>query len=405
MKRFFSKSVFISLFAAMVILTVVLTVNSMKKHITIVIDGKEQVVQTFKDTVDEVLQENNISVDKKDKVDRNTSDVLAKEDKIEIVRAVKVELIADGALQSYLTPEKTVRAFFKAENVQVYEKDKLSVDLDAPVVSEMKMTIDRAVPVEVTADGKVETYLTPEKTVKAFFETENIVLNEKDKLSLGIDDSIQNGMKMTIVRVTSEIIEEKESIAFAVQENKDSTLLKGKSVVKQEGTQGEKKITKEVTYEDGVEVARVELSTEVVKDPVDKIVAIGTKVPPAPKPAAPVQTAKKPSSSSIVASRGGSVPSSLNYSKSFRVEATAYALDGITATGTKPVRVEGGWSTIAVDPRVIPLGTKVYIENYGYAVAEDTGGAIKGNKIDVYMNSRSAALSWGRRTVTIYILN
>jgi len=184
MKRFFSKSVFISLFAAMVILTVVLTVNSMKKHITIVIDGKEQVVQTFKDTVDEVLQENNISVAKKDKVDRNTSDVLAKEDKIEIVRAVKVELIADGALQSYLTPEKTVRAFFKAENVQVYEKDKLSVDLDAPVVSGMKMTIDRAVPVEVTADGKVETYLTPEKTVKAFFEAENIVLNEKDKLSM-----------------------------------------------------------------------------------------------------------------------------------------------------------------------------------------------------------------------------
>lgn len=402
MKRFFSKSVFISLFAAMVILTVVLTVNSMKKHITIVIDGKEQVVQTFKDTVDEVLQENNISVAKKDKVDRNTSDVLAKEDKIEIVRAVKVELIADGALQSYLTPEKTVRAFFKAENVQVYEKDKLSVDLDAPVVSGMKMTIDRAVPVEVTADGKVETYLTPEKTVKAFFEAENIVLNEKDKLSLGIDDSIQNGMKMTIVRVTSEIIEEKESIAFAVQEKKDSTLLKGKSVVKQEGTQGEKKITKEVTYEDGVEVARVELSTEVVKEPVDKIVAIGTKAPPAPKP---VQTAKKPSSSSIVASRGGSVPSNLNYSNSFRVEATAYALDGITATGTKPVRVEGGWSTIAVDPRVIPLGTKVYIENYGYAIAEDTGGAIKGNKIDVYMNSRSAALSWGRRTVTIYILN
>ncbi|WP_312649684.1 ubiquitin-like domain-containing protein [Proteiniclasticum sp.] len=403
MKRFFSKSVFISLFAAMVILTVVLTVNSMKKHITIVIDGKEQVVQTFKDTVDEVLQENNISVAKKDKVDRNTTDVLAKEDKIEIVRAVQVELIADGALQSYLTPEKTVRAFFEAENVQLYEKDKLSVDIDAAIVSGMKMSIDRAVPVEITADGATTTYLTPEKTVKAFFETENIVLNEKDKLSLSVDDAIQSGMKMTIVRVTSEIIEEKESIAFAVQEKKDSTLLRGKSVVKQEGTQGEKKITKEVTYEDGVEVARVELSTEVVKAPVDKIVAVGTKVPPAPKPA--VQTAKKPSSSSIVASRGGSVPSNLNYSKSFRVEATAYALDGITATGTKPVRVEGGWSTIAVDPRVIPLGTKVYIENYGYAVAEDTGGAIKGNKIDVYMNSNSAALSWGRRTVTIYILN
>ena len=52
----------------------------------------------------------------------------------------------------------------------------------------------------------------------------------------------------------------------------------------------------------------------------------------------------------------------------------------------------------------IPLGTKVYVENYGYAIAEDVGGAIKGNRIDLYMNSVSAAMNWGRRTVTIYIL-
>ena len=400
MKRFFSKSVFISLFAAVVILTVALTVNSMKKHVTIVIDGKEQVVSTFKNTVDEVLEENGITLEKKDKVDKKTSDVLAKTDKIEINRAVPVELIADGSVQSYLTPEKTIRAFFNAENVTLYEKDKLSVNLDAQIVSGMSMKIDRAVPVELTADGEVVTILTPEKTVKEFLETEKIVFNEKDKLSQSLEASIESGMKIAIVRVTSEVIEEVESIAFGVQEKKDSSMLKGKSQVKQEGVEGEKKITKEITYENGLEVARIELSQEIVKEPVDKIVAIGTKVP-----VQPVQTAKKPSSSSIIASRGGSVPSNLSYSKAFTVEATAYALDGITATGTVPKRVEGGWSTIAVDPRVIPYGTKVYVENYGYAIAEDTGGAIKGNRVDLYMNSVQAARNWGRRNVTIYILN
>lgn len=396
MKRFFSKSVFISLFAAVVILAVSITVNSMKKHVTIVIDGKEQVVSTFKNTVDEVLEENGIAIEKKDKVSRNTSDVLAKTDKIEIDRAVPVELIADGAVQSYLTPEKTVRAFFKAEDVTLYEKDKVSVDLDAQIVSGMSMRIDRAVAVELTADGETVTYLTPEKTVREFLEAEKIPFNEKDKFSVALEDRILSGLKMSIVRVTSEVVEETQSIAFGVQEKKDSTMFKGKTVVKQEGVKGEKKITKEITYEDGVEVASVELSEEVIKEPIDKIVAVGTKV---------VQTVKKPSTSSIVASRGGAIPSSLSYSKAFTVEATAYALDGITATGTVPRRVEGGWSTIAVDPRVIPYGTKVYVENYGYAIAEDTGGAIKGNRVDLYMNSVSAALNWGRRNVTIYILN
>lgn len=396
MKRFFSKSVFISLFAAVVIMTVVLTVNSMKKNVTIVIDGKEQVVQTFKDTVEEVLAENGIIIAEKDKMDRNTSDVLGKKDMIEIDRAVPVELVADGEVRSFLTPEDTVKDFLAAENITLFEKDRLSVAMDTEIVSGMRMSIDRAVSVQLTADGKTESYLTPEKTVREFFAAEAVVMNELDKLSVGLDDVVEAGMAMTIIRVTKEVVEETQSIAFGVQEKKDSTLLKGKTVVKQEGTKGERKITKELTFEDGVEVAQVELSSEMILEPVDKIVMVGTK--------APVVYAAKPSSGSIVASRGGSVPSSLNYSKSFRVEATAYALDGITATGTKPVRVEGGWSTIAVDRNVIPLGTKVYVENYGYAIAEDVGGAIKGNKIDLYMNSVSAAMNWGRRTVTIYIL-
>jgi 3D (Asp-Asp-Asp) domain-containing protein len=59
---------------------------------------------------------------------------------------------------------------------------------------------------------------------------------------------------------------------------------------------------------------------------------------------------------------------------------------------------------IAVDPKVIPLGTRVYVEGYGYAIAGDTGGAIKGNKIDVFITTKEEALKWGRRTVKIKIL-
>nr|WP_125152439.1 3D domain-containing protein [Clostridium rectalis] len=101
-------------------------------------------------------------------------------------------------------------------------------------------------------------------------------------------------------------------------------------------------------------------------------------------------------------SRGGY--NSFTYSKIVNMESTAYSGDGITATGTKTKRDANGYSTIAVDPRVIPLGTRVFVEDYGYAIAEDIGGAIKGNIIDVFFYSETEARSWGRKYVKVYIL-
>jgi len=94
--------------------------------------------------------------------------------------------------------------------------------------------------------------------------------------------------------------------------------------------------------------------------------------------------------------------------KTMTVEATAYtALDGggsgVTAAGIDLIK-NPNMKVIAVDPSIIPLGTKVYVEGYGEAIAGDTGGAIKGNKIDVYVKTKSEAIEWGRKKVNIKIL-
>lgn len=94
--------------------------------------------------------------------------------------------------------------------------------------------------------------------------------------------------------------------------------------------------------------------------------------------------------------------------KEFTVSATAYTAyckgcSGITRTGLN-LKKNPGLKVIAVDPKVIPLGTKVHVEGYGYAVAGDTGGAIKGKKIDVFIPTQSSALKWGRKNVKIKIL-
>lgn len=338
MRKIFSKGIVIVAFVAVMVLTVIFAINSRKKHITLVIDGKEQVVETFKETVQEFLIENEIAVIDKDKLSKANEEVLLKEDKIEITKAVPFKLLVDNTEEEFMTAEKNVEGFLLSEEIEV---------------------------------------------------------GSKDKLSLSRDELINKDMELRIIRVTEEIVENTEELDFGVQEIKDKSLLKGKKVVSQEGDKGEKKITIKQTFEDGELVKEEEIENVVLKEPKDKVIAIGIKEKPKPKVVATTANS----------SRGGSTPNELSYSKAMKVRATAYSGHTMTASGAVPVRNPGGWSTIAVDRSIIPLGTKVYVENYGYAIAQDVGGAIKGNRIDIFVNSRSEARTWGVKYVNIYILD
>ena len=108
----------------------------------------------------------------------------------------------------------------------------------------------------------------------------------------------------------------------------------------------------------------------------------------------------KPPERPMIATSRGEMPYKLHY----KMEATAYLPSdgnglGITATG-----IRATYGVVAVDPKVIPLGSRVYIPGYGFAVAADTGGAIKGQKIDLCMESYNEAISFGRRSVEVYVL-
>ena len=141
--------------------------------------------------------------------------------------------------------------------------------------------------------------------------------------------------------------------------------------------------------------------------PGDQLILQGTKVASAHKTAQPASnTAKAPASAPV--QKAASAPAS-STAKEMTVTATAYTAyctgcSGTTATGID-LRSNPNQKVIAVDPSVIPLGSRVWVEGYGEAIAGDTGGAIKGNIIDVYMEHKQDALNWGRKTVTIKILD
>ncbi|MEG0386390.1 MAG: G5 domain-containing protein, partial [Solibacillus sp.] len=178
-----------------------------------------------------------------------------------------------------------------------------------------------------------------------------------------------------------------ESIDFAVEKKNDSSLLKGKEKVVTEGKNGKVERTYSIVKENGKTISKQVASEKVVEAAKTKVVAVGTKVV-----TASVSRSGEPT--------GG---------KEFFVEATAYTpycagCSGVSAAGIN-LRENPDLKIVAVDPRIVPLGSKVWVEGYGYAVAGDTGGAIKGNKIDILVQSESQANSWGRKKVRMKVLN
>ena len=185
--------------------------------------------------------------------------------------------------------------------------------------------------------------------------------------------------------ITEEIITVEEEIPFKtitkdVSKGKETT-----NRVIQYGRNGIKEVTYKVKYKDGKEIEKIELSSKIVKEPVDKIVQIQTKV------------------TSRYSSRGSGVTTA----SSGKYKVTAYCscvrccgkTNGITASGTKAKANR----TVAA-PSTFAFGTKLEINGKTYTV-EDRGGAIQGNRIDVYMNSHSEALAWGVRYLDVDVLN
>lgn len=237
--------------------------------------------------------------------------------------------------------------------------------------------------VTVAADGQTKTIHTGDARVSDILRQAGVEVGENDIVEPAQDTMLTEATTIKVTRVTTKTMTETKDIAYSTETRETSELEKGKSRVAQEGVNGKEEITLEYTYHDGVQVSIVQTGSRVLEQPVNKIVENGTKEP--------VVTTSSGSSASSGA------PSSS--SRTITMEATAYSGGGTTASG-----MAAAVGRVAVDPRVIPLGTRLYIEGYGYAVAADTGGAIKGNRIDLYMDSESACNSFGRRNVTVHVL-
>lgn len=305
---------------------------------------------------------------------------------INMRKTVTMEI--DGKEETFVTYKGTVKDVLDTNGVEVNPKDKVQPALNSKVSEGDTISIKRAVSVELTVGDKQVKIDTAEDTIEEMLEVEEELKNQGIEFNEGLDEitpalntKITSNLKINLVKVEVKKELAKEAIDFDVVVETDANLDSGLEEVRQDGASGEKEVTYEIVYKNGEEFSRAVKSSKVVAEPVNKVVAQGTR--------------------KTFASRDGQL---LNYKSVIYCESTAYSGGGVTATGTVPVRDPNGISTIAVDPRVIPLGSLVYVEGYGRAVAADTGGAIKGNIIDVYVNSEAEAYNnWGENITFLFI--
>lgn len=310
-------------------------------------------------------------------------------------RIKTVDVVIDGERTTIKTSKNTVSQLLEAKRISLGNSDYINISTTSPLHDGMKVEIKRAVPVTINYGGNILDIKTSKNTVKEVLDSLKISYNP-DKISPSKYYKIKPGLEIDIVKIDEKVETISKVIPYKTITKDNDTIDKGKFIVKQEGKEGKKEITVKETYENGQLVATEIVEEKILSEPTNELIEKGTK-----------------GIEFTVASRG-----SFAGKKEAIMIATAYDLTyestgkkpgdkwyGITASGTKARP-----GVVAVDPKVIPLGTKLYIESldgtkdYGYAIAEDTGGAIKGNKIDLFMEDPKDVKAFGRRKVKVYIL-
>ncbi len=311
-----------------------------------------------------------------------------------------------------------------------------------------EITVRRAQKITVEHDGISQVISSSGETVQALLKRLDLFLSAQDVISHPLNTQTFDGMTLTVSRASCREEIYTQPIAYETIRCYDASVPAGEEVVLTEGAEGLLLCTADVYYVNGAEVSRTVKSQAVTRQPVNRIVATGTytqqeaPIPmptdppptqPKPKPTEPKPTEPKPTEPAPTEAPkptqpapttdpfvNGTMPTVsgntliladgqvLTFTKKLDCVATAYSCNGVpgyTYSGT-PARV----GAIAVDPNFIPLGTRMFIYTndgayiYGIAVAEDTGGVIKGNKIDLYFNTFDECWIFGVRDCTVYVL-
>lgn len=317
---------------------------------------------------------------------------------VEVRRALPFRVVEDGKEFELRSSRETVATALRDVGVRLGPGDKVLPPPDAELSAGMEVHVEHAKPLVVTLpEGKVILYSLA-STVGGALAEGDIALPASYRLEPPPETLVEPGMTVHVVGISEEQNLEQERIESQTVYQPDPSLPYGEQRVEQ-GHDGVRYRQYRVVYENGEVVSRDLVDEWYDPEPLDTVIYYSTADAPPPPTPVPVPAAPAPSG----------IPAGLNVARVLNVYATWYSpassgrspsdpAYGFTATG---VPVDRG--VVAVDPSVIPLGTRLYIPGYGFGVAADTGGAIRGHMIDLGYPD-GVIPNWTTRWVDIYIL-
>ncbi len=369
-------------------------------------DGETVTVSTFSNDPYAIIEKAGVQVGNFDKVELDNFDAESVNNEIVVKRAFPVTINVAGEESVKYMVSGTVSDALKTAGVKIKKQDAVNLPLDKEITEETEVSVRKAITVTVSADGKVKTVYAFGGTVEDILNNEKITLSQDDIVKPGIKEKVKNNTEIKVTRVSFKEEVKEEPIAFKTVEKKTDKLYVGQKKVEQKGQNGAEKTYSVARYVNGELKDRAVIVKKRIKEPIDEIVAVGTK-----KYVRPVSSVK---SSRVISEIAPPSPIELDskgrpvhYKKLITGSGTAYYGGGITATGAKAMP-----GRIAVNPRQIPYGTKMYVVSsdgkyvYGYCIASDTGGfARKGSAVaDLYFHTYNECVQFGRRNIDIYIL-
>ena len=270
--------------------------------------------------------------------------------------------------------ELTGGAVPDGSDIHVSDNDLMNTPEEMPVANGTKIDILKATKVKAKIAGKESSLWLVPGTVEDNLKLNAIAYDDDDEIKPALDKKVGEKTKITVNEVHYKVKEKTEKVEAVDKVILDPSMTSGVQEI-EEGNDGEGVFTYTTKYVNGKKKGTERDVKEWITEPHDNVLRLGT-------------SATGNSGEYVVV-------------KTFTANTTAYTA-GSGARGALGQAVHVG--TCAVDPGFVSLRSELWVEGYGYAYANDTGGAVKGNVVDLYMSSRGQCVSWGRRNRTAYVI-